>query len=100
MNIEKNTKATVFKQLKSGEKFTTRVISTYEGKDQNDKAIYSQWVAKFVGKALPLAKKLDEKDHILINSAKVENIYNSESKTSSAYVTIFDFTLDTGKENA
>lgn len=93
MNIQEQ-KLTVWKELNANDKSVTKLASSYEGKDQNDKAIYSQWVTRFVGTALKLGKKLDEKDRIIVTNGKVENQYDKSKGYSTAVITVFEFKMD------
>ena len=72
MNIEKGTKAMVFQAKKDENRKRTVIadISTYEGRDQ------------------------DDKDRIIIQSGIVDNVYNKEKEKLYVTVTIFRFEND------
>lgn len=89
-------KANVF-EVKRDEKRKNTIIaniSTYEGKDQNDKNQYCSWRARFVSDAYEKALGLKDKDRIIITKGKVENNYNKEQERLYVHVTIFDFDMD------
>lgn len=91
-----NVQANVF-EVKRDEKRKNTIIaniSTYEGKDQNNKSQYCSWRARFVGDAYEKALGLKDKDRIIITKGKVENNYNKEKEKLYVIVTIFDFDID------
>jgi len=68
-------------------------ISTSEKDKRNDKYIYSNWLATFVGQAKDKALHLKQKDKIVIKSAKITNTISGEGENKKTFlnVTIFDF---------
>lgn len=93
MKIDKDQKAKVF-DVEVSEKRKNTVtanLSTYEGKDKDDNAVYSSWRANFVGGAYEKAKSLSAKDEITLLDAKVENSYNKEKERLYVTITVFDF---------
>ena len=96
MNIEKGTKAMVFQAKKDENRKRTVIadISTYEGRDQDDKPRYAFWRARFVGEAYEDALGLEDKDRIIIQSGIVDNVYNKEKEKLYVTVTIFRFKND------
>ena len=96
MKIANNVHATVFdpKEDPAIRKNTVMAnISTYEGKDKDEKSVYSSWRANFVGDAYEKAKGLKSKDRIVLTNAKVENSYIKETEKLYITVTVFDFEL-------
>lgn len=93
MKIQCGEKGTVFNlEVNQRRKNTiTGNVSTYEGKNQNDKAIYASWHANFVGKAFETAKELTNKDRIVILSANLTNSYSREKNRDYTTLTIFEF---------
>ena len=93
MQISNDVKARVFDIAESEKRKNTVTanISTYEGKDKDDKAVYSSWRANFVGDAFGKAKDLSEKDLIVLTNAKVESSFNKEKERLYVTVTVFDF---------
>lgn len=93
MQISKDQRARVFDVAENeGRKNTyTANLSTYEGKDKDDKSVYSSWRANFVSKAYEKAKDLKEKDEIVLTNAKVENSYNKDKEKLYVTITVFDF---------
>ena len=96
MNIEKGTKAMVFQAKKDENRKRTVIadISTYEGRDQDDKPRYAFWRARVVGEAYEDALGLEDKDRIIIQSGIVDNVYNKEKEKLYVTVTIFRFEND------
>ena len=96
MNIEKGTKAMVFQAKKDENRKRTVIadISTYEGRDQDDKPRYASWRARFVGEAYEDALGLEDKDRIIIQPGIVDNVYNKEKEKLYVTVTIFRFEND------
>lgn len=95
MKLAEN-KATVF-DVKKDEKRKNTVqanISTYEGEGPDEERRYSSWFTRFVGKAYEKALGLNDKDKIIIKSAKIENSYNKETEKLYVTVTVFDFKVD------
>lgn len=90
MNIEKTTRAFVYGTERDG-KVTKGTISTYEGKDMDDKSKWSSWFCRFVGKAAKPAAKLDDGEQIVLTNAKIENTYDKDKKRSWYNVTVFSF---------
>lgn len=71
-------------------------LSTYEGKeliDGEEKGRYSSWNVNFVGDAFKKAEALENGTKIILSNAKVENIYNKESKKGYTIVTVFKFEI-------
>lgn len=96
MQISNRETATVFNLTEAENRKNTikANLSTYEGKDREDKAVYSSWRTYFVGKAYEKAKtELKEKDKILLTNAKVENDYNKEQDKLYVSITVFDFEI-------
>lgn len=95
MQISNRETATVFNITEAENRKNTikANLSTYEGKDKEDKPIYSSWRTNFVGKAYEKAKDLKEKDKILLINAKVENDYNKEQDKVYILLTVFDFEI-------
>ncbi|NBH62305.1 hypothetical protein D1155_11650 [Anaerotruncus sp. 80] len=91
--------ATVFEPKKEDGRKDTVIanISTYEGKNQNDKARYCSWRTRFVGEAYEKALGLKDKDRIVIKAGKVENNYNKEKEKLYVMVTVFDFEYEEEK---
>ena len=100
MQISKDQKARVFDISENENRKNTisANISTYEGKDRDDKAVYSSWRANFVGKAFDKAKGLKEKDEISLVNAKVDSSYNKEKERLYVTVTVFDFDMAEKKD--
>ena len=95
MQISNRETATVFNITEAeNRKNTVKAnLSTYEGKDKDNKAVYSSWRTYFVGEAYEKAKELKEKDKILLINAKVENDYNKEQEKLYVTLTVFDFEI-------
>ncbi|MDY2960026.1 MAG: hypothetical protein SOR72_04430 [Hornefia sp.] len=93
MKIQCGERGTVFNlEVNQRRKNTiTGNVSTYEGKNQNNKAVYSSWQANFVGKAFEAAKELTNKDKIVILSANLTNSYSREKNRDYTTLTIFEF---------
>lgn len=96
MNIEKGQKCRVFEVRENEHRKNTisANISTFEGKGSDgEKIIYSSWNANFVGAAYDKAKKLKNKDVILLMRAKADNNYDKKKERLYVNVTVFDFEL-------
>lgn len=96
MNIEKGQKCRVFEVRENEHRKNTisANISTFEGKGSDgEKIIYSSWNANFVGAAYEKAKKLKNKDVILLMRAKADNNYDKKKERLYVNVTVFDFEL-------
>lgn len=72
------------------EKYTSLQITTGD-KQQDGSYKNSNWNCRLVGKAKDIM--VNEGDRIEITSAKIENIYNKETKKTWLNVIIFDFKL-------
>lgn len=101
MEIKSGQEARVFEVKESTKrKNTIRAnVSTYEGKNQDEKARYSSWNSYFVGKAYEKAKTLYDKDQIILTNAKVENFYDKEKERLYVNLTVFDFEKFEKKED-
>lgn len=96
MNISETQKVKVFKVNEHEKRKNTMQvhISSYEGKDKKDEAVYSSWFANFVGTAYTKAKEeLKEGDYIQLTNGKIENIYNKEKGKAFLEVIVFDFDI-------
>lgn len=95
MDISTKQEVRVFEVKESGRRKNTMLanLSSYEGKDKDDKAIYSSWRASFVSEAYNKAKELNDKDIIILTKAKVENQYNKDTEKNYTTVVVFDFDL-------
>lgn len=93
MKIMNDQLATVFEPKESENRKNTIAanISTYEGKDKDEKPIYSSWRGYFVGDAYEKAKSLKDKDRIVLTNSKIENNYNKEKEKLFVTLIIFDF---------
>ena len=93
MKIDKGQKARVYNAAVNEKRKNTvsANLSTYEGKDKDDNAVYSLWRTNFVGAAFEKAKMLSSKDEIILTDAKIENSYNKQNEKSYVYLTVFDF---------
>ena len=62
-------------------------------KDENGKPVYEfeSWNARFVGKALEKAKKLESKTRIRLTEWNVHNPYDKERKKNYPYILVMDF---------
>ena len=96
MNIKEGQKARVWKCKKNESRKNTYDVqlSTYEGKDKDDKSRYSSWNASFVGDAYKKAAKLNEKDEIKLLNAKIEAVYVKEKSKEYINLTVFDFDIE------
>lgn len=93
MDISSTQKAKVF-EIKLNDKRKNTYsgnVSTFEGKDENNKSKFCTWHANFVGDAFDKAGALKDKDDIVLTRAKLDNYSNKETKVFYVNVTVFDF---------
>ena len=93
MNIKKYQRALVFNpEVEQNRKNTVVAnLSTEEGVNQNGEKVYSSWRTYFVGAAFEKAKKLQNKDLIIILSGKTANYYDKAKDKLYNNTTVFDF---------
>ncbi len=90
MDIDKKARARVFSPEMVG-KVAKASLSTYEGKDQDDKAKWSSWWARFVGPKAKKASRMEDGTQIILKKAKIENVYDKKEKKAYYTVTVFDW---------
>lgn len=90
MDIDKKARARVYRPEMNG-KIAKASLSTYEGKDQDDKAKWSSWWARFVGPKAKKASRLEDGTQIVLKKAKIENVYDKKEKKAYYTVTVFDW---------
>ena len=74
------------------EKYVKANFSTAERDTREEgKYNYMSWHARFVGKAFEKAKELQDKDRIMVTSAKLTNRYDKEEHKLYVTLVVFDF---------
>lgn len=96
MNIEKGQKIRLF-DVKEGKAYA-RSVSTYEGKDKDGNAKYSNWYCIFREKAKAVVENLAVQDIVVLDNAKIESYYNKEKKEAFVSIVVFECHKDEGEE--
>lgn len=94
MQIKPYTRGKVFsvREVKKCINCITADFSLYERREE-DKVIYSRWKINFVGNAYNLAKKLKERDNIILLQAKIEKLYNKNINEMFIFITCYEFEI-------
>jgi hypothetical protein len=69
-------------------------LGTSRKDKRDDTYINSNWMARFVGDCVGLAKTLSKGDKITINKGSIESVYDKEKQRTWTTVTVFEFEVD------
>ncbi|HHX71220.1 MAG TPA: hypothetical protein GX708_24640 [Gallicola sp.] len=88
--------ATVWTVEDKGNFVKGRISTSEKDRREEGKYINSNWFATFVGQAKEKAEHLQERDRIVIKSAKITNTTSGEGENKKSFVNvvIFDFDMN------
>lgn len=94
MQIKPYTRGKVFsvREVEKCINCITADFSLYERREKS-RAVYSRWKINFVGEAYNLAKKLEERDEIILLQAKIEKFYNKDVNEMFIFITCYQFRI-------